>query len=210
MTGLCHSSSHMPNYPVRALGYDVFESNGTLYVPYSNVLLSCGPFLLSAEFLVERHLILPPSYQKSIREDFVGSVRTVSPRLVAAETFGDSMIGVSIYSGDTVLFTQSDFSDWRDNHVAVVERPDAGGFGAWTLKKVVIRRVPFVPKNQFEDDAYWNGPVVELRPANSGVAPVQIDPQGRYRLHGFFKRVVASEDVQFEDSETIRYRAAKK
>jgi hypothetical protein len=200
----------MPNYPMRALGYDVFESNRTLYVPYSNVQLSCGPFLPSAEFLVERHLVLPSSYQKSIREDFVGSVRTVSPRLIAAETIGDSMINASVYSGDTVLFTQSDFSDWRDNHLAVVERQDADGFGAWTLKKVVTKDMPFVPANHFEDEAYWNGPIVELRRAKSRMSPVEIDPQGRYRLHGFFRRVVAAEVVQFEDSETIRYRAAKK
>jgi hypothetical protein len=83
----------MPKYSMRALGHDVFESKGTLYVPFSNVRLSCGAFLPSAEFLVVKHLVLPPGFEFGIRINFVGSTRTVWPQLGAAKTVGDSIIG---------------------------------------------------------------------------------------------------------------------
>jgi hypothetical protein len=200
----------MPNYPMRALGHDVFESNGTLYVPFSNVRLSCGAVLPSAEFLVVKHLIVPPDLKIGLRDNFVGGTRTVWPNLVAAETVGDSMIDRKIYSGNIVLFTQSELGDVRENHIVVVEKQEAENFGAWTLKIVVMKSIPFVPQDQFEDESYWNGPILELRPANPSMSPILIDPQGRYRLHGFYKRVMPSHDAQFEDSEHIRYLAAKK
>ena len=106
---------------MRTVSNDLFEWNGDLYVPFNNAPLSCGSLLDAEASRVEKHLVLPPTLQLGIRDNFVGSTRSVwPPQLGAAKTVGDSMNGEGVYSGNVVLFVGG-VLEWADRRASLCE-----------------------------------------------------------------------------------------
>ena len=60
--------------------------------------------------------------------------------LAAAWVHGDSMIYRGVYNGDLAIFQRYDFDYLYNDSVVVIEKVgDEEGFGAWALKKLVIK-----------------------------------------------------------------------
>jgi hypothetical protein len=60
--------------------------------------------------------------------------------LADAWVYGDSMIYRGAYDGDLAIFQRYDFDYLCNDKVVVVEKlGDEEGFGAWALKKLVIK-----------------------------------------------------------------------
>ena len=114
----------------------VFRFNGRVYVPCNTVGLSAGPFVAASPNSVEQHVELPPEFllyrHLEVRLDHAGPA--------AAWFHGNSMIERDIFDGDLAIFQRYDFDYLQNGKIVVVEKiGEEEGFGAWALKKLVIR-----------------------------------------------------------------------
>jgi SOS-response transcriptional repressor LexA len=115
------------------------------------------------------------------------------------------MIYRDIYDGDTVILQRSGFEYVENGKVVVIEKVgEEEGFGAWILKRLVIKRPRSSTRNEFGDEIDGDNPVVVLYSYNPQVSPWQLDPHGRYRIRGVLLRSLRPEDFRLVDSEEIR------
>jgi hypothetical protein len=107
---------------------------------------------------------------------------------------------------ETPLFSKrSGFVYVENGKVVVIEKVgEEEGFGAWSLKRLVIEQPRSFTRNEFGEEIDGGNPVVVLYPYNPQVRPWQLDPSGRYRIRGVLLRSLRPEDVCLVDSEKIR------
>jgi hypothetical protein len=186
---------------------DVYRWNGCLYVPCHTVRLAAGPFLPVTLNSVEEHLELPSDFQHGLIDRYVGGVRLPRRGLAAARVHGDSMIGRAIFDGDIAIFQRQDFDYVENGKIVVIEKTaEEEGFGAWTLKRLVIEVHRSSYENEYQDEIDWDDPVIVLHSYNPRIRPSQLDPSGQYRVRGIFLRVVPRDEAVFVDSNLIRRR----
>jgi Peptidase S24-like len=204
--GMPLQSPTNPARPIRAFG-EVYDWNGSLYVPFHSVPAAAGRFLSPSIDSVEQHLRLPPEHEfcHGIWDEYVNGHRTHRRRLAAARVRGDSMMDRDIHDGDVIIFQRSGFEYVEHGKVVVIERiGEEEGFGAWSLKRLVIEQSRSSSRNEFEEEIDWNDPVVVLRSHNRRVSPWQLDPSGRYRIRGVFLRSLCPKDVHLVESEWLQ------
>lgn len=178
---------------------ETYHRNGRIYVPFHNILVAAGPFLPPSFDSIEQHLELPPE------QEFSHNIRGRYRYLSAARVRGDSMIFRDIYDGDTVIFQRSGFEYVEHGKVVVIEKVgEEEGFGAWSLKRLVIEQPRSSTRNEFGEEIDGDNPVVVLYSYNPQVRPWRLDPSGRYRIRGVLLRSLRPEDVCLVDSEEIR------
>ena len=185
-----------------ARGVDrVFRFGGRLYVPCNTARLAAGPFLCTSANSVEQHLEVPPEFllyrHLDARLDRVG--------LAAGWVHGDSMIDRGIFDGDIAIFQRYDFDYLQHGKIAVIERiGEEEGFGAWALKRLVIKRPRSSHQNRYGDEVAWNDPEIVLYSYNPRVPPNRLDQTGQYRVHGIFLRSIRRHNVTLVESDVIR------
>ncbi len=179
----------------------VFRFGGRLYVPCNTVGLSAGPFFAASPNSVEQHGELPPEFllyrHLEVRLDRAGPA--------AAWVHGNSMIDRGVLDGDLAIFQRYDFGHLQNGKIVVVERiGEEEGFGAWALKKLVIKRPRSSHQGEYGDEFDWNDPEVVLYSYNPQIRPSQLDQAGHYRVHGIFLRSMRRHDVTLVESNMIR------
>jgi Peptidase S24-like len=179
----------------------VFSFDGRLYIPCNTVRLSAGPFVAASPNSVDQHVELPPEFllyrHLEVRLDRAGPT--------AAWVQGNSMMDRDILDGDLVIFQRYDFDYLQNGKIVVVERiGEEEGFGAWALKKLLIRRPRSSYQSEYGDEIDWNDPEIVLSSYNPRVSPSRLDPSGQYRVHGIFLRSMRRYDVTLVESEVIR------
>lgn len=178
---------------------ETYHRNGRIYVPFHNILVAAGTFLAPSFDSIEQHLELPPEHE------FSHHIRGRYRYLSAARVRGNSMIFRDIYDGDTVIFQRSGFEYVENGKVVVIEKVgEEEGFGAWSLKKLVIEQPRSSTRNEFGEEIDGDSPVVALYSYSPQIGPWQLDPSGRYRIRGVLLRSLRPEDVCLVDSEEIR------
>ena len=169
-----------------------FLRDGYLYVPFNTAPLAAGPFLPDSLNRVDQHVKLPPEFL--LLRHLESRVDQIRP--AAAWVHGDSMIDIDVQDGDLAIFQRSRFSYVEHGNIVVIERiGDEEGFGSWALKKLVIKRPPSAARSDQQDDIDWEDPIIVLHSFNPRINPSQLDPTGRYRVHGIFLRSVRRHDV---------------
>ena len=163
--------------------YDqTFFRDGRLYVAIQDAPLACGSFLPSGSSAVEEHLVLPPS------DELRTNYHSMAYSLFAAKVRGDSMKYRGILDGDYVLIRRCD--SLQNGQLMVIERLDEEGYGAWTLKRVLIRKPRAYHRNTFGDDIDSDNPELVLYSYNGNFAPWALDPTGNYRVRGVLLRAL--------------------
>ena len=175
-----------------------------LYVPLHAVRLAAGPFLPASLNEAEQHVRLPPDFRFGVRDRSVGGVQLPRRGLAAARVHGDSMVNLDVYHGDIAIFQRHDYGFLKNRKVVVIEKVgDDEGWGAWALKRLLIKRSQSA---ESENETDWDEPVITLLSANSNVSPAELDPSGQYRVHGIFLRSVRRDSAVLVNSATIRHR----
>jgi hypothetical protein len=96
---------------------------------------------------------LPPEHE------FGHNIRGRYRRLSAAKVRGNSMIFRDIYDGDTILLQRSGFEYVENGRVVVIEKvSEEEGFGAWSLKRLVIVQPGSSTRNEFGDEIEGDNP----------------------------------------------------
>ena len=186
---------------------DVHRYDGCWHIPCHRVCLVCGMFLPPSLDWIEQHVKLAADFQLN---RYPGGVEVDKAGLEAAWVRGDSMIDRGINDGDLIIFQRHEFDHWDNATIVVIEKVgDEEGFGSWALKKIVIK--PPTSPSQIEGQVpiYWNDPEIVLYSYNPRVKPYQLDPTGRYRVHGIHRRTIPAHEVTLVDSELIRSLARK-
>ena len=115
------------------------------------------------------------------------------------------MIDRGVLDGDLAIFQRYDFNYLQNGKIVVVERiGEEEGFGAWALKKFVIKRPRSSHQSEYEDEIDWNDPEIVLYSYNPQIRPSQLDRSGQYRVHGIFLRSMRRHDVTLVESDVIR------
>ncbi len=185
----------------------VFRFEGRLYVPCSTVPLSGGPFFAASPHSVEQHVELPSEFllyrHLDVRFDRAGPA--------AAWVHGNSMIDRDILDGDLAIFQRYDFDYVQNSRIVVVEKiGDEEGFGAWALKKLIIKRPRSVQQSEYGDEIDWNDQEIVLYSYNPQIRPSQLSRSGQYRVHGILLRSIRRHDVTLVESDVIRRLATGK
>ena len=77
------------------------------------------------------------------------------------------MIDWGIYDRYVILFQQSGFEYLEHGRILVVEKiGDEEGWGAWSLKRLIIEQPQLSIRNEFDDEIHWEESIVKLRPHN--------------------------------------------
>jgi hypothetical protein len=177
----------------------VYFRNGRCYVPFHSVPVAAGPFLPPAIDSIEYHLELPPE------NEFRHNIAQYRRHLSAARVRGDSMIYRDIYDGYVIIFQRSGFEYVDHNKVVVIEKVgEEEGFGAWSLKRLVIKQPRSFTRNEFEEEIDSDNPVVKLYSYNTRIRPWQLVPSGQYKVRGILLRSLRPERVRLVDSDRIR------
>jgi hypothetical protein len=179
----------------------VFRFNGRVYVPFNTAGLSAGPFVVASLNLVEQHVELPPKFllyrHLPVQLDRAG--------LAAAWVHGNSMIERDILDGDLAIFQRYDFDYLQNGKIVVVEKiGEEEGFGAWTLKKLVIKRPRSSHGSEYGDEIDWDDPEIVLYSYNPQILPSVLGRPGEYRVHGVFLRSIRRHEVTLVESDVIR------
>jgi hypothetical protein len=178
--------------------HQVYRWNGWPYVPSHRVPLAAGPFLTARPDWIEQYVALPPDFWIGIRD---GTARNLS----AARVSGESMKDFGVLDRDIVIFERSRFSSLDNRHTLVIEKiGEEEGYGAWCLKKLNIVRGRSFTRNEFGDDIDSDNPILELHPADLRYLPWTLDPLGRYRIHGVYRRKLSPGEVRLVDANVIR------
>jgi hypothetical protein len=180
----------------------VYRYNGRWYLPCNSARLAAGPFLPASPNWVEQHVELPSEF---LLDRYPDGVRMDRAGLAAAWVHGDSMIYRGVHDGNLAIFQRYDFDYLYNDSVVVIEKVgDEEGFGAWELKKLVIKPPRSSPQSECEEPIHWNDPEIVLYSYNPRVSPYRLDPFGQYRVHGIFRRALPIQDVTLVDSDVIR------
>jgi len=183
----------------------IYEWDGHLYIPFRTARLAAGPFLPLSLDSTEQHLMLPREFHYGARDRLLGGVLRPQRGLAAARIHGDSMICRDIFDGDIVLFQRSAFERLDNDRIVVIEKVgEEEGYGAWALKKFVIERPRSYHQDEYADERDWDDQILVLRSYNPRVSAWSLDPSGRYRLHGVFKRSIPSHEARLIDSDEVR------
>jgi hypothetical protein len=183
----------------------VYFWSGHLYLPFHTLRLAAGPFLSMSEDSIEHHLKLPLDFLHGVRDRYRGGIRMHRAGLYAARVHGDSMIYRGILDEDVAVIQRSAFEYLESGKVVVIEKlGEEEGFGAWTLKKLVIERPRSSHRSAYGDEVDWDEPVIVLRSYNPRVSPLRMDPSGQYRVRGILLRSLRRHDTDFVDSDMIR------
>ena len=179
----------------------VFRFQGRLYIPCNTTPLSAGPFFAASANSVEQHVVLSPEFllyrHLELRPDRTGPA--------AAWVRGNSMEDYGVLDGDLAIFQRYDFDYLQHNRIVVVERlGEEEGFGAWALKRFVVKRPRSSQQSEYGDEIDWNEPEIVLYSYNPRVPLSQLDPSGQYRVRGVFLRSMRRDDVTTIDSDEIR------
>lgn len=114
------------------------------------------------------------------------------------------MIDLGIYDGDVVIFQHSGFEYVEHGRILVVEKVgEEQGWGAWSLKRLIIERHRSSRVDEFEQEIDWEEPVVTLRSHNRRINPWQLDRSGQYRIRGALLRWLHPEDIHLVESESL-------
>lgn len=114
------------------------------------------------------------------------------------------MIDLGIYDGYVIVFQHSGSEDVKDGKVLVVEKlGEEQGWGAWSLKGLIVERPRLSRVDEFKEEIDWEEPVLTLRSHNRRIKPWQLDPSGRYRSRGALLRSLHPEDVHLVESESL-------
>lgn len=96
------------------------------------------------------------------------------------------MVDLDICNGDVVIFQHSDFEYVEHGKILVVEKiGEEEGWGAWSLKRLIVEQPRSFTTNEFAEEIDWDDPVLVLRSHNRSVSLWQLDPSGQYRIRGF-------------------------
>lgn len=156
---------------------------------------------------IEHHLQLARDSGWGIRDRVVGGDSLFRKGLCAARVHGDSMILRDIMHGNIVIFQSRNLESLQNGKVEVIEKVgDEEGTGAWALKKIRIKRPTGIERNEMGDEIDWEDPVIVLHSYNTRISPLDLDPTGRYRVHGRLLRCLPAHSAVFVDSETLRRR----
>jgi hypothetical protein len=163
--------------------------------------LSAGPFFAASPNSVEQHVELPSEFllyrHPEVRLDRAGPA--------AAWVHGNSMVDRGIFDGDIAIFQRYDFDYLQNGKIVVVERiGEEEDFGAWALKKLVVKRPRFSHQSEYRDEIDWNEPEIVLYSYNPRVPPSRLDPSGQYRVNGIFLRSMPRHEVILVESDLIR------
>jgi hypothetical protein len=191
---------------IRALD-QIYTWNGSLYVPFHSVPVAAGLFLSLSVDRVEKHLRLPPEHEfrHCVRDLYLNCLRTHRRHLAAAQVKGDSMIDRGIEDGHVIVFQHSGFDSVEHNRILVVEKVgEDEGWGAWSLKRLIVEQARSSSLNEFGDEIDWEEPVLTLRSHNRRINPWQLDGAGQYRIRGVLLRSLHPEDVHLMESESLQ------
>ena len=110
-----------------------------------------------------------------------------------------------IHDGDVIIFQHSGFEYVENGKIVVIERVgEEEGFGAWSLKRLVIEQPRASHQNEFGEEIDGDNPVVVLYSYNPQIKPWQLHPAGQYRIRGVLLRSLRPEGVRLMDSDEIR------
>jgi hypothetical protein len=189
--------------------YPVYSFDNLIYVPFHSVHLAGGIFFPESTDSIVEYAELPPEndFCLHIRDQCNGSVRTHRPDLASVRIYGDSMIDKNILNNDIVVFAR-DFPYLENNRILVVEKlGQEEGFGAWSLKKLVIERLRSTGRTEFGDEIDLESPIVKLHSCNRQISPIELERSGQYKVRGIYLRSLLLHEVNFVESEVIRRRA---
>lgn len=184
----------------------MYRWNGALYVPFHKSPVAAGPFLSPSLDWIEQYLRLPQEQelQLGIRDQYLQGHWTYRRHLAAARVRGDSMIDLGIYDGYVVVFQHSGFEYVEHGRILVVEKVgEEQGWGAWSLKRLIIERHRSSSVDEFAQEIDWEEPVVTLRSHNRRINPWQLDRSGQYRIRGALLRWLHPEDIHLVESESL-------
>jgi hypothetical protein len=157
--------------------------------------ISCGPFLPYSLEAPHEYLDVSGSQQNLNR--CVGDLRIPRLKLISGKTSGDSMTGIDIRHGDTVIIDLSESDQMIYGRTALIEKTeDEAQSGSWALKKLVLVQDPTIALNSFGEISNWDDPVLVLRSSNPRFHPALLDPSGRYRIRGYLLRILRPEEVK--------------
>ena len=190
----------------------IIPYEGREYVGLHEVPLAAGPFLLPSFHSIEICAELPPEkeFRHGIRYRQVNGLLVPVTKIFAARVRGDSMINKAVYHGDIAFFLHSEFEHVDHGKILVIEKlGDEEGFGAWSLKRLIIEKPKSFRRNEFDEEIDWEEPeVLVLRSHNPQVNPWRLDGRGRYRVRGIFLGSRRSREIRLVDAETILRHAA--
>jgi len=116
------------------------------------------------------------------------------------------MTSINVLDGDIVFFQHSDFEYVDHGKIVVIEKlGDEEGFGAWSLKRLVVEKPRFFRRDEFGEEIDWEDPaVLTLRSHNPQINPWHLDSADRYRIRGVFLRALRFDQVRRVDADVIR------
>jgi hypothetical protein len=189
--------------------YPVHAFDNLIYVPFHSVHLAGGIFFPESTDSIDEYAQLPPEKEfcLHIRDQCKGSVRTHRLDLACVRIYGDSMIDKNILNNNVVVFAR-DFPYLENNRILVVEKAgQEEGFGAWSLKKLVIERPRSTRQTEFGDEIDVESPIVTLYSYNRQISPFALEQSGQYKIRGIYLRSLLFHEVDFVELEEIRRRA---
>jgi hypothetical protein len=100
----------------------------------------------------------------------------------------------------------SDFDSVDHGKIVVIEKlGDEEGFGAGSLKRLVVEKPRFFKRDEFGEEIDWEEPaVLTLRSHNLQISPWHLDPADRYRIRGVFLRSLSFNQVQRVDADLLQ------
>jgi Peptidase S24-like len=151
---------------------------------------------------------LPPEqeFRHGVRDLYLNALRTHRRHLAAARVQGDSMIDRGIEDGHVIVFQHSGFDSVEHNRILVVEKVgEEEGWGAWSLKRLIVEQGRSSSRNEFGDEIDWKEPVLTLRSHNCRINPWQLDGDGQYRIRGVLLRCLHPEEVDLMETESLQF-----
>lgn len=114
------------------------------------------------------------------------------------------MIDLGIYDGYVIVFQHSGSEEVKHGRILVVEKVgEEQGWGAWSLKRLIVERPRLSRLDEFKEEIDWEEPVLTLYSHNRRIKPWQLDPSGLYRSRGALLRSLHPEDVHLVESESL-------
>lgn len=125
--------------------------------------------------------------------------------MAAARAHGDSMIDLGVTHGDFVLFERVALGTVVAGETVVIGKEgDEEGFGSWALKKLVVVHPRMTYHDSIGSEIDWDDPVIVLHSRNRKFLAQDLDPTGKYRVHGRFLRALSPDQARLVDSEAVR------
>jgi hypothetical protein len=204
-TNVCRRNSDGPARRIQSFD-QMYQYNGSVYIPFHSVPVAAGVFLAPSMDWIENHLRLlqQREFGLGIRDQYQKGRRTYRRHLGAARVQGDSMIERGIHDGYVIVFQSSGFDYVEHGRILAIEKVgEEQGWGAWSLKRLIIERPRFSSVDEFQDEIDWEEPDITLRSHNRRIDPWQLDRSGQYRVRAALLRSLHPEDVHLVESESL-------